>query len=95
MGFTPQKQGRVRAVVQLDSHADYDGHEKLLSPTTYQAGSRLSWLFTAQSWGPAFGGCRMYPYVEEGQAIADVLRLSKGMTYKTASAACLMAVANR
>ena len=34
--------------------------------------------------GPAFGGCRMYPYADEVQALTDVLRLSRGMTYKAA-----------
>src|SRR5262249_33432803 len=33
--------------------------------------------------GPAFGGCRMYPDASEHQAMADVLRLSRGMTYKS------------
>ena len=32
--------------------------------------------------GPALGGCRMYPYESEKDALVDVLRLSKGMTYK-------------
>ena len=32
--------------------------------------------------GPALGGCRMYPYESEEDALIDVLRLSKGMTYK-------------
>ena len=32
--------------------------------------------------GPALGGCRMYPYESEEDALVDVLRLSKGMTYK-------------
>lgn len=32
--------------------------------------------------GPGLGGCRMYPYSNEQEAITDVLRLSKGMTYK-------------
>src|SRR5437870_2630888 len=34
--------------------------------------------------GPAFGGCRMYPYASEQHAMTDVLRLSRGMTYKAA-----------
>ena len=34
--------------------------------------------------GPALGGCRMYPYASEQDAIRDVLRLSRGMTYKAA-----------
>ncbi len=32
--------------------------------------------------GPGTGGCRMYPYASETEALEDVLRLSKGMTYK-------------
>ena len=36
--------------------------------------------------GPALGGCRMWPYEKEEDAIFDVLRLSKGMTYKNAAA---------
>lgn len=36
--------------------------------------------------GPALGGCRMTNYTSEGEAINDVLRLSRGMTYKNAMA---------
>jgi leucine dehydrogenase len=36
--------------------------------------------------GPALGGCRMWPYASEADAITDVLRLSKGMTFKAAMA---------
>lgn len=32
--------------------------------------------------GPALGGCRMYPYETEDEAIVDALRLARGMTYK-------------
>jgi leucine dehydrogenase len=34
--------------------------------------------------GPATGGCRMWAYENEQEALTDVLRLSKGMTYKNA-----------
>jgi leucine dehydrogenase len=34
--------------------------------------------------GPALGGTRMWPYSTEDEAIEDVLRLSRGMTYKAA-----------
>ena len=34
--------------------------------------------------GPALGGCRMWPYRTEEEAVADVLRLARGMTYKAA-----------
>lgn len=36
--------------------------------------------------GPALGGCRMWKYENEQNAIEDVLRLSKGMSYKNALA---------
>ena len=36
--------------------------------------------------GPALGGCRMWNYATEEEALVDVLRLSKAMTYKAAIA---------
>ncbi|MDX9752224.1 MAG: Glu/Leu/Phe/Val dehydrogenase dimerization domain-containing protein [Flavobacteriales bacterium] len=36
--------------------------------------------------GPALGGTRMWPYTDEYEALQDVLRLSRGMTYKSALA---------
>jgi len=36
--------------------------------------------------GPALGGIRMWDYQSEEEAIEDVLRLAKGMTYKNAAA---------
>jgi leucine dehydrogenase len=36
--------------------------------------------------GPAMGATRMLPYVNEAAALKDVLRLSRGMTYKAACA---------
>jgi leucine dehydrogenase len=36
--------------------------------------------------GPSLGGCRFYPFESEEEALRDVLRLAKGMTYKAAAA---------
>lgn len=36
--------------------------------------------------GPALGGTRFFPYDSEAAALNDVLRLSEGMTYKSAAA---------
>ncbi|MBS1992982.1 MAG: Glu/Leu/Phe/Val dehydrogenase [Cyanobacteria bacterium SZAS LIN-3] len=36
--------------------------------------------------GPSLGGCRMWKYTDEQAALRDVLRLSRGMTYKAAVA---------
>ena len=35
--------------------------------------------------GPSLGGLRLYPYRSETDAIKDVMRLSRGMTYKAAA----------
>ncbi|MGD0110129.1 MAG: Glu/Leu/Phe/Val dehydrogenase dimerization domain-containing protein, partial [Rhodopila sp.] len=65
-------------------HPDYDSHEELLFAYDAASGLRALVAIHNSALGPAFGGCRMYPYADETQAIADVLRLSKGMTYKAA-----------
>jgi leucine dehydrogenase len=36
--------------------------------------------------GPATGGCRMWTYARESEAVEDALRLARGMTYKYAAA---------
>ena len=36
--------------------------------------------------GPALGGTRFYPFATEQEALRDVLRLARGMTYKAAAA---------
>ena len=36
--------------------------------------------------GPALGGIRMLPYVDEGKALKDVMDLARAMTYKAAAA---------
>jgi leucine dehydrogenase len=38
--------------------------------------------------GPALGGTRMWPYESEEAMLDDVLRLSRGMTYKSGAAGC-------
>lgn len=64
----------------------FDDHE--LVTFGGDAGSGLSAIIAIHntSRGPALGGCRMWPYPDETSAITDVLRLSRGMTYKSALA---------
>lgn len=50
------------------------------------AGLRAFIAIHSTALGPALGGCRMWPYRSEDDALADVLRLSKGMSYKNALA---------
>src|SRR3954451_11508088 len=66
------------------SHPDHADHEKLLFAYDAESGLKALVAVHSSALGPAFGGCRMYPYADEAQALADVLRLSRGMTYKAA-----------
>src|SRR5437879_4474572 len=66
------------------SHPDYDGHEAMLFAQDTASGLRALVAIHDTTRGPAFGGCRMYPYASEQHAMTDVLRLSRGMTYKAA-----------
>src|SRR3974390_3395936 len=62
------------------------GHEQLV--VFQDAGSGLKAIVAIHSTvlGPALGGLRMWPYTDEDQALRDVLRHSKSMTYKAAAA---------
>jgi leucine dehydrogenase len=66
------------------SHPNYDGHEALLFAQDAASGLRALVAIHDTTRGSAFGGCRMYPYASEQHAMTDVLRLSRGMTYKAA-----------
>ncbi|MDP6404727.1 MAG: Glu/Leu/Phe/Val dehydrogenase dimerization domain-containing protein [Alphaproteobacteria bacterium] len=66
--------------------AEYDGHERVLFVNEPDVGLRAIIAIHNTNLGPALGGCRMWPYASEAEAVRDVLRLSKGMTYKAAMA---------
>src|SRR5437773_5233123 len=66
------------------SHPDYDGHEALLFAQDAASGLRALIAIHNTTLGVAFRGCCIYPYASEQQAMTDVLRLSRGMTYKAA-----------
>ena len=60
------------------------GHEQLVFCRNDNVGLRAIIGIHDTTLGPALGGCRLYNYASEGDAIRDVLRLSRGMTYKAA-----------
>jgi leucine dehydrogenase len=70
----------------LIHHSDFDGHEKVIFCHDSQTNLRAIIAIHSTALGPAAGGCRMYPYESEEEALTDVLRLSKGMTYKNSVA---------
>ncbi len=65
---------------------DYDGHERVVFAHDRATGLKAIVALHDRTLGPALGGCRMWPYGSDAEAIADVLRLSRGMTYKAAIA---------
>lgn len=66
--------------------ASFDAHEKVAFAADRASGLRAIIALHDTRLGPAVGGCRMYPYATEAEALDDVLRLSQGMTYKSALA---------
>ena len=60
------------------------GHEQLVFCRNERSGLRALIAIHDTTLGPALGGCRFYPYSSEEEAVVDVLRLSRGMTYKAA-----------
>lgn len=63
-----------------------EGHEQILYGYDKVSGLRAIIAIHSTALGPALGGTRFFPYQNEEDALEDVLRLSKGMTYKAAAA---------
>jgi leucine dehydrogenase len=66
------------------SAPSFAGHEQVVFCNDPKAGLKAIIAIHDTTLGPALGGCRMWPYASEAEAIEDVLRLSRGMTYKAA-----------
>ena len=62
------------------------GHEEVVFCHNKDAGLKAIIAIHNTVLGPSLGGLRMWPYKSEQEAIDDVLRLSRGMTYKNAVA---------
>ncbi|NQZ58858.1 MAG: Glu/Leu/Phe/Val dehydrogenase [Lentisphaeraceae bacterium] len=65
---------------------EYDDHEQVVYYKDKESGLKAIIAVHSTVLGPAVGGCRMWKYSSEENALNDVLRLSKGMTYKSAMA---------
>ena len=60
------------------------GHEEVIFFSEPSCGLKAIIAIHDTTLGPALGGTRMWPYATEEEAVEDVLRLSRGMTYKAA-----------
>src|ERR1700743_2954048 len=65
---------------------DFFGHKKVVFCNDPDSGLKAIIAIHDTTLGPALGGTRMWAYKTEADALNDVLRLSKSMTYKAAVA---------
>ena len=68
------------------NHPEFDYHESIHYFDDPDSGLRAIIAIHSTALGPAAGGCRRWTYASDNAALTDVLRLSRGMTYKNAIA---------
>ncbi|MEX0894155.1 MAG: Glu/Leu/Phe/Val dehydrogenase dimerization domain-containing protein [Balneolaceae bacterium] len=68
----------------LFSQIDSQHHEQIVICSELESGLRAIIAIHDTTLGPSLGGVRMWPYDNETDALKDVLRLSRAMTYKAA-----------
>ena len=85
MKSQPIPQGASRAMSVFE-HINGDGYEQVVFCSDDRSGLRAIIAIHSTALGPALGGTRFYDYRNEEEALVDVLRLAKGMTYKAAAA---------
>ncbi|MEJ8573891.1 Glu/Leu/Phe/Val family dehydrogenase [Microbaculum marinum] len=68
------------------THPSFDDHEHVSIYRDPKTGVEAIVAIHDTTLGPALGGCRMWSYPSRHEALDDVLRLSRGMTYKNALA---------
>jgi len=70
-------------MISFESIEEY-GHEQVVICSNKEAGLKAIIAIHNTTLGPALGGTRMWNYASDEAALKDVLRLSRGMTYKAA-----------
>lgn len=73
-------------MLELFKDLDTYGHEQIVFFQDKATGLKAIVGIHSTVLGPALGGCRMWNYKDESEAFRDVLRLSRGMSYKAAIA---------
>lgn len=66
----------------LFSALEFYDHEQVVICSEPELGLKAIIAVHNTTLGPSLGGTRMWPYKNEQEALRDVLRLSRGMTYK-------------
>jgi leucine dehydrogenase len=74
------------STMDVISSPSYDDHQQVVFVDDLDTGLQAIIAIHNTNLGPAVGGCRMFAYANRADALEDVLRLSRGMTYKSALA---------
>lgn len=69
---------------------DFDDHEQVVFCSDKTTGLKAIIAIHSTKLGAAVGGCRLWDYATDEDALVDALRLSRGMTYKNAMAGLAM-----
>jgi len=76
--------GNSSVVTSVLDQLSASGHKKVVFCNDPDTGLKAIIAIHDTTLGPALGGTRMFNYSSEAEALEDVLRLSKAMTYKSA-----------
>ena len=74
----------LQKVAPVFGQLSFDNHEQVVFCNDKDTGLKAIIGIHDTTLGPALGGTRMWSYQSEWEALNDVLRLSRGMTYKSA-----------
>jgi len=76
--------GKGSVVTSILDQLSAFGHKKVVYCSDPDTGLKAIIAIHDTTLGPALGGTRMWNYATETEALEDVLRLSRSMTYKSA-----------
>ena len=74
----------LKKIAPVYVQASFDDHEQIVFCNDKDTGLKAIIGIHSTVLGPSLGGTRMWQYNSEWDALNDVLRLSRGMTYKAA-----------
>ncbi len=77
------KANELHKVDPVFGQVSFDGHEQVVFCNDKDTGLKAIIGIHNTVLGPALGGTRMWNYANEWEALNDVLRLSRGMSFKS------------
>lgn len=78
------KPNNLKEISSVFGNSSFDNHEQVIFCNDKETGLKAIIGIHNTNLGPALGGTRMRKYNNDAEALQDVLRLSRGMSYKAA-----------